>query len=44
LPLELREIDSWNRAHGHGPARINPGFDPAIKTAFETLGLADMLH
>ena len=41
---ELREIDAWNRAHGHGPARIDPGFDPGMKAAFEGLGLAEMLH
>ena len=41
---ELREIDAWNRAHGYGPARIDPGFDPAMKAAFEGLGLADKLH
>jgi hypothetical protein len=41
---ELREIDAWNRAHGHGPARIDPGFDPAMMVVFERLGLADMLH
>ena len=39
---ELRETDAWNREHGYGPARIDPGFDPAMKLAFE--GLADMLH
>ena len=27
-----------------GPARIDPGYDPAMKTAFEALGLADLLH
>ena len=41
---ELREIDAWNRAHGHGPARIDPGYDPAMKAAFEVLGLTEMLH
>ena len=41
---ELRGIDAWNRAHGYGPAKIDPGYDPAIKAAFEGLGLADMLH
>ena len=41
---ELREIDARNRAHGYGPPRIDPGFDPAMKAAFEALGLADMLH
>ena len=41
---ELREIDAWNRVNGFGPARIDPGFNPAMKAAFEGLGLADMLH
>ena len=41
---ELRETDAWNRAKGYGPARIDPGFDPAMKVAFEGLGLAEMLH
>jgi len=41
---ELREIDAWSRAHGYGAARIDPGFDPAMKAAFEGLGLAEMLH
>jgi hypothetical protein len=41
---ELRDIDAWNRAQGHGPARIDAGYDPAMKAAFEALGLADMLH
>ena len=41
---ELRETDAWNRVHGYGPARIDPGFDPVMKAAFEGLGLADMLH
>ena len=35
---ELREIDTWNRAHGYGPARIDPGFDLAMKSSFEALG------
>ncbi len=37
---ELREIDAWNRAHVYGPARIDPGYDPAMKAGFERLGLA----
>ena len=41
---ELRDIDAWNRAHGYGLARIDPGFDPAMKAAFEGLDLMDMLH
>ena len=41
---ELREIDAWNRGRGYGPARIDPGFDPAMKVAFVALGLGDKLH
>ena len=41
---ELREIDAWNRAHGYGPARIDPGFDPEMKASFVALGLVAMLH
>jgi len=41
---ELREIEAWNRAHGLGAARIDPGFDPAMKAAFIALGLEEMLH
>ena len=41
---ELREIEAWNRAHGFGAARIDPGFDPAMKAAFIALGLEEMLH
>ena len=41
---ELREIDTCNRANGYGPARIDPGFDPTMKAAFEHFGLAGMLR
>ena len=41
---ELREIDAWNRAQGYGLAPIDPGYDPAMKVAFEVPGLGDMLH
>ena len=41
---ELCEIDAWNCAHGYGPARIDPGFDQAMKAEFEALDLADLLH
>ena len=41
---ELREIDTWYRAHGYGPALIDPGLDPAMRVAFEGLGLAGMLQ
>lgn len=40
----MREIDRWNQDHGYVPARIDPGFDPALKSAFEAVGLGDMLH
>ena len=41
---ELRAIDTWNQANGCGPARIDPGFNPAMKAEFEALGLSDLLH
>ena len=41
---ELREIDTWNRANGYGPARIDPGFDPTMKAAFEHFGLTGILR
>ena len=41
---ELRGIDAWNRVNSFGPARIDPGFDLAMKAAFERLGLVDMRH
>jgi hypothetical protein len=41
---ELRQIDAWNWAQGYGPARIDPGFDPAMTAAFVALGLVEMLH
>ncbi len=40
----LREIDLWNRTQGFGPARIDSGLDPALKAAFETVGLGDLLY
>lgn len=40
----LRQIDQWNRDNKYGPAKIDPGFNPAIKAGFEAVGLADMLH
>jgi len=30
--------------NGYGPAKIDPGFDTAMKAAFEDLGLRDMLN
>ena len=40
----MRDLDQWNRDHGYGSAKIDPGLDPAMKAAFERLGLGDMLH
>ena len=41
---ELRRIDAWNRAQGYGPARVDPGSDPAMMAAFVAFGLVKMLH
>jgi hypothetical protein len=41
---ELRELDAWSRANGYGPAKIDPGYDSAMKAAFEGLGLTDLQH
>lgn len=40
----LRDLVRWNDDHGHGPARIDPGFDPEMRAVFERLGIADLLH
>lgn len=40
----LRDLNSWNIKAGYGDAKIDPGFDPAMKAAFESLGLGDLLH
>ena len=36
---DLREVDPLNWAHGRVTAKIDPGFDPAIKVTFEGLAL-----
>ena len=41
---ELRLIDAWNQAQGYGPAKIDPGFGLAMRAAFDSLGLAEMIH
>ena len=41
---EIRELVAWNEGHGHGPARIDPGFSPDMKAQFERIGIADLLH
>lgn len=40
----LRGLAERADEHGWGPLKIDPGFDPAMKAAFERIGLADMLH
>lgn len=40
----LRDMHEWNVKQGWGGAYIDPGFDPAMKTAFEQMGLAELLH
>jgi hypothetical protein len=43
-PWSPRIPDSRTLIHSYGLARIAPGFDPALKAAFEAVGLADVLH
>ena len=40
----IRELAAWNDEGGYGPMKIDPGFDDGLRQAFETLGLADLLH
>lgn len=40
----LRELSTWNENAGYGPAKIDPGFNPATAERFRALGLGDMLH
>ena len=40
----MRDLDRWNRDHGYGPAKIDPGINPDLTEAFTRLGLQDMLH
>ena len=41
---QLRELAAWNAERGYGPMKIDAGFDDGLRQAFETLGLADLLH
>ena len=41
---QIRELAAWNDKGGYGPMKIDPGFDDGLRQAFETLGLADLLH
>lgn len=40
----LRALSRWEAEQGRSPARIDPGLQPAMREAFEALGLADLLH
>ena len=41
---QLRELARWNDEAGYGPMKIDPGLGDELRRAFETLGLADLLH
>ena len=41
---KLRELAKWNDEAGYGPMKIDPGRDDGLRRAFQTLGLADLLH
>ncbi len=41
---QIRELAAWNDERGYGPMKIDPGGDHGLRRAFETLGLADLLH
>lgn len=41
---ELRTIEAFEIEQGRKPARIDPGLNPECRAAFESVGLADMLH
>lgn len=40
----MRKTEAWHTKNDGSPCRIDPGFDPAMTAAFESLGLGDMLH
>ena len=41
---QLREMARWNDEAGYGPMKIDAVSDDELRQAFETLGLADLLH
>ena len=41
---QIRHLAAWNDEHGWGPMKIDPGLGPELQTAFEALGLGDLLH
>ena len=40
----LDKISAWNVEHQGGPARIDPGLNPAMKEAFIAIGAAHLLY
>ena len=41
---QLRELAAWNAEGGYGPMKIDAVSHDGLRQAFETLGLADLLH
>ena len=41
---QLRELAKWNDEAGYGPMKIDAVFHEELRQAFDTLGLADLLH
>ena len=42
--LQLRELAEWNDQAGYGPMKIDPANNDDLRSRFEALGLADLLH
>ena len=41
---QIRELARWNDEAGYGPMKIDALCHDALREAFESLGLADLLH
>ena len=41
---QIRELAAWNDEGGYGPMKIDAVSHDGLREAFETLGLADLLH
>ena len=41
---QVRELARWNDEAGYGPTRIDAISHAALRQAFESLGLTDLLH
>ena len=41
---QVGELAAWNDESGYGPMKIDAVSHDALREAFETLGLADLLH